>query len=114
MDRRKYIRFDVPLNVMFKTDGNGAGYFEGVTRNFSRDGCCIESKNINVKLYETMQLQVKHPTRDMFVSLSGDIVWKQEIKDRCLAGIRLLMMDKEAKSEILDFAYDMWLEKNLK
>jgi hypothetical protein len=61
-----------------------------------------------------MELQVKHPCKDFFVPASGNIVWKQQLgDDKWLLGLDILDMDKEAKSEILDFAYDIWLENNI-
>jgi len=113
-ERRKFIRFDVPLDVIFKISDDSTPYSVGTTKNFSRHGCCIESKSADIKLHKNMDIQVKHPTKDIFVYASGNVVWKQQLdNDRCLLGIDIIEMNKEAKSEILDFAYDIWLEKNI-
>jgi c-di-GMP-binding flagellar brake protein YcgR len=114
-ERRKYIRFDIPLDIIFRPVNNKAPYSFGVIRNFSRHGCCIESNSLDALLIENLEFKVKHPTKkDVYITATGDIVWKQRIDGGWLAGVRILDMDKEAKSEILDFAYEIWLEKNIK
>lgn len=113
-ERRKYIRFDIPLDIVFKPAEDAVPYSSGIIKNFSRDGCCIESKSLNMTLNENLELKVRHPKKDIFITATGDIVWKRHINGTWLAGIRIFNMDKEAKSEILDFAYDIWLEKNIK
>lgn len=114
IERRKFIRFDIPLDVIFKSSGE-APYSNGITKNFSRYGCCIESKSTDLTLRDNLELQVKHPRKDIFIPASANIVWKQQVaNDNLLLGVTFLEIDKEAKSEILDFAYDMWLENNIK
>ncbi|RJQ54614.1 MAG: PilZ domain-containing protein [Nitrospiraceae bacterium] len=113
-ERRRHIRFEVPLDVTFRPLNDQAPYSAGVIRNFSRSGCCIESGDPETSLKEILELKVRHPQKDMFVNATGDIVWKRPVGGGWLAGVRILEMDKAAKSEILDFAYDIWLEKNLK
>lgn len=115
IERRKFIRFEIPLDVIFKPSDNSASYSSGITKNFSRCGCCIESGNTDLSLSDSMELQVKHPCKDLLVPASGSIVWKQQLgDDKWLLGLDIINMDKEAKSEILDFAYDIWLENNIK
>jgi c-di-GMP-binding flagellar brake protein YcgR len=115
IERRKFIRFEIPLDVIFKPSDNSATYSSGITKNFSRSGCCIESGSTDLSLTDNMDLQVKHPSKDFFVPASGTIVWKQQLgDDKWLLGLDILDIDKEAKSEILDFAYDIWLENNIK
>ncbi|MBI5408221.1 MAG: PilZ domain-containing protein [Nitrospirae bacterium] len=111
MERRKYIRFEIPLDVIFKRSNNGDRYSEGVTKNFSRDGCCIESRAIDLTMNTPVDLRVRHPLKNVFVSICGDVVWKHQISAGWTAGIKFSDMDKEAKSEILDQAYNLWVER---
>lgn len=113
-ERRRYIRFEIPLDVIFRASSDESRYSSGITKNFSRSGCCIETDDLDISLNSSLELQVKHPRRDIFVTATGDIVWKQHVGGKWLAGVVIHEMDKEAKSEILDFAYDIWLEKNMR
>lgn len=110
-DRRQYIRYDIPLDVEFKTFDNSFGYSSGTTTNVSRSGLCFASQDISPKLKEVIDLRIKLPTSKQFTSAVGDIVWKEELEDKCLYGIKLMVMDAEAKNTILDTAYNRWLDK---
>jgi len=59
------------------------------------------------------ELSIKHPQEDRHIPVVGDVVWTKEVKPECLVGIKLVEMGKEAKLDILDYAYDKWLEKGL-
>jgi len=115
IERRKFIRFEVPLDVTLKNSDNSTHYSFGTIKNFSRYGCCIESARTDLSLNDNLELQVKHPHKDILVPASGIIVWKHQLgDDKCLLGVDIRDMNKEAKSEIMDFAYDIWLENNIK
>lgn len=111
IERRKFIRFDVPLDMEFKPLKDRSEYLPGITINFSREGFCFETESRDLRMNEVLELKVKLPNKDMFTPVVGEIVWKKQLKDKYLAGIQLEDMDKEAKSEILDHAYNIWLEK---
>ena len=111
-ERRKFKRFDVSLDVAFKASKNAGGYFSGVTKNFSRSGLCFESPTVSLALKAPMELEVKLPDQDTFVPVSGNVAWKYQLEDKCLIGIEFTEINKEAKSQILDYAYDLWVEKN--
>ena len=113
-ERRKFKRFNIPLNVEFKSGRETREYSSGTIINFSRDGFCFESEDVDLKLEGSIELKVKHPYKDIFIPVTGDIVWNEHLETKYLAGIKVAEMDKEAKSEILEYAYDIWLEKKRK
>ncbi len=82
-----------------------------MTRNFSRQGLCFESEDIDLCLKGFFELSVKHPQEGKPVPILGNIVWTRQVGSKCLAGVALIEMDKEAKLDILDYAYDKWIEK---
>ncbi len=110
-DRRKYIRYDMPLDVKFRKMDDSSEYTSGVLKNVSRSGLCFASKDKSLQLREVLDLQVKIPNEDTFVSAIGDIMWKQDLENEVLFGLSLMAMDAEAKSVILDGAYDKWLNE---
>ena len=111
-ERRRFKRFDVPLDVRFKLPSNTSDFFSGTTINFSREGLCFESTDTTPKLYEKIELKVAVPNRDSFAYVLGDVVWKVQINTKSLAGVRFSEIDKGIKSEILDYAYDLWVENS--
>jgi hypothetical protein len=110
-ERRRFKRFDVPLEVQFKLFENPSEYLSGITKNFSREGLCFESPDIDPELFKPVELKVKLPNRDTFTDVLGDIVWKEMNGNSCIAGIKFRVIEKECKSEILDYAYDLWVAK---
>jgi len=104
------MRFAIHLNMEWKPTKEANEHLIGIVRNFSREGFSFASENFDLKPKETVELRLKHPQKNKFVSVSGDIVWKRQLKNRCLAGIKLRDMDNEAKSEILDYAYNRWVK----
>ena len=111
-ERRRFKRFDVSLDVTLERPVQSGEHITGMTKNFSRSGLCFESKAFAVALKSPLELKVKLPGKDSFVPVRGDVVWKDELKDRCWIGVELREIDKEAKRQILDYAYDLWVEKN--
>ena len=111
-ERRRFKRFDVPLDVRFKFAGNTSEYFSGTTINFSREGLCFESTDTVPKLNEPIELKVQVPKKNSFAFVLGDVVWKAQTSSKSLAGVRFSEIDKAIKSEILDYAYDLWVEKS--
>lgn len=109
-ERRKFMRFDIPLDVRFKTALGSDSHKNGVTLNFSRCGLCFEAEDIDHSLNDLIELKVRMPGKDDYIPVSGDLAWKLKLDgSRCLAGIRFRAIDNEAKSSILDHAYETWL-----
>ena len=109
-DRRKFMRFDIPLEMEFKPSIDANSHSKGTTVNFSRSGLCFETKEHDCILSDLVELKVKLPKKDDYVSVTGDLSWKEKLDDsRCLVGISFKKIDSEAKSQILDHAYDAWL-----
>ncbi len=105
------MRFNVSLDVSVKVSNGSDAFFNGVTRNFSRSGLCFEAGVFGLALQEPLNLRVKMPDMDSFVDVSGDVAWKEQVDDKCCIGIAFREIDMEAKSHILDYAYDLWVEE---
>ena len=110
-ERRKFMRFDVSLDVAFKAPKESEKHVTGVTRNFSRSGLCFESRTFGTALNSIMELEVKLPDQDTFISVLGNVAWKERLADKYLVGIDLIEIDKDAKGQILDYAYELWVEE---
>ncbi|MBI5664948.1 MAG: PilZ domain-containing protein [Nitrospirae bacterium] len=111
-DRRKFMRFDVSLDVAFRASKNAGDYVSGVTKNFSRSGLCFESPAVDLALMSPIELEIKLPYNDTLIPVAGNVAWKEQLEDNCLIGLEFTEINKEAKSQILDYAYDRWVERN--
>lgn len=104
------MRFEIPLDVEFKPSIDTDSHSKALTVNFSRSGLCFETKENDCNLSGLVELKVKMPEKDDYISLTGDLAWKEDLDDSgYLVGISFRTIDSEAKSQILDHAYDAWL-----
>ena len=110
-DRRRFRRFDVALDVEYKVSHSEDTRLSGKTINFSRTGLCFESDCFDPCLRDNMELKVKMPSTDEFASVTGNIAWKEQVHDKCYVGLEFMEIDREYKADILDYAYDTWLQK---
>jgi c-di-GMP-binding flagellar brake protein YcgR len=110
-NRRSYFRFDVPIKVTIANTKNNGTSLTGTTQNLSRSGLCFETDNTDLQPDDRIELNIEIPDNETSYSLLADVMWKQQVNDRCLAGVKIVSMDSEAKSEVLDYAYHTWLNK---
>ncbi len=110
-ERRRFIRYDIPLDIEFKLLDDTSEYSSGVTTNFSRSGICFETSHNTAHLNEVFNFKIRVPDSDEFTSAVGDLVWKQDLDNKYLYGAKLMSMETDAKSVILENAYNIWLDK---
>ena len=108
-NRRNYFRFDVPMKVTMDNEKIGKASLTGTTKNLSRSGLCFETDNTDIQPNDRIELNIEIPDNKASYPLLVDVMWKQQVNDRYLTGVKIVSMDSEAKSEVLDYAYDMWL-----
>lgn len=101
-DKRQFTRFDIPLIVEFKPTKGASKFSWGLTRNFSYEGFSFESLNSDFAPKENLEFKLKFPRSGTFVSVLGNVIWKRQVEDKCLAGVKLGEMDEKIKSEILE------------
>lgn len=109
-EKRMFMRFDIPLIMKFRPYKQTTGYCFGMTRNFSRRGFSFEAQNCGHEPMDPLELKIEVPFKNMFISAHGDIVWKKRSDSKLIAGVELRAMDKEARSEIMDYAYSTWVQ----
>ena len=104
--KRKCMRFDSYLDLDIVISKSKILSFPGVTRNISRGGFNFISENFEVKSRTPVEFSIKHPQKDSVVTVSGKIVWKQQIRrDRCSAGVKLYDMDNKLKHKFMSYVY---------
>jgi hypothetical protein len=108
-EKRKFVRFDISLDLKFKPKREASDYSSGITRNFSRKGFSFESQDLNLTPHNILDFEIKHPQEDMYISVMGNIAWKKQAEDKYLVGINLLDIQNEIKWDILDYAYNRWV-----
>jgi hypothetical protein len=101
-NKRKYERFNLPLVVSFRPTYGATEYSMGLMKNFSFEGLAIETKKFSFIRYESLELNLKFPQSGTFASLLGNVAWKKQTDDRCMAGIKFKVTDKITQNKILE------------
>lgn len=109
--KRNYIRFDVPLNLVFRPLGNMSQYQFGKTVNVSRKGFCFESENFECLPEKGLELKLEIPGMETHISCMGKVIWHKKLSDQNRAGVELKLMFRESQWEMLDYCYNQWLAK---
>ncbi len=117
-EKRQCERSDVFLIVEFRPFKRNLRYSLGITRNFSPQGFSFESQNCDLKRGEVLDVVLKHPQKDVSLSVMGEIVWEQGAWYARLIGIKLWIMDEKARhalTELIGASRDMsWESFNRK
>lgn len=99
--RRKFRRFDIPVEVEFKPNSGETEQHWGITKNFSCKGLSLESYDFDFGMNRKLEFKLKFPESSSIVSLMGNIVWEKQIGNRSLAGIEFKMMNHHILNKML-------------
>jgi len=110
-EKRKFVRFEIPLTVLFRLEGQPESYYQGVACNFSREGLCLIAQDFPFDSNTRLEVKMDVPDKDNTLTISGDVMWRSQSGDRWQAGLRFREIDRTGKMDILEYAYDSWLSK---
>ncbi|RJR17622.1 MAG: PilZ domain-containing protein [Nitrospiraceae bacterium] len=109
--RREFMRIDVHLDLKFSIAGDARhNHIYGVTIDFGCGGFSFISEHFMPSSKGPVKYRIKLPGNNTCTHVSGEIVWKTEVRDRCLAGVKIMGLNDDAKRDILDYAYSRWLK----
>jgi len=113
-EKRKSLRFKCLLPAeLAGLEGKESLEAKATASDFSREGMKLSIDFINLKPGSNMDLRLYCPEKKEFTSLSGEITWKKWVKGKLEVGIKIKEMDKISKSEILNWIFPRWLEKEI-
>ena len=105
-NKKRKPRFNFAIDVEFSANSD---LFSGMTKNISRNGLCFISQSCSVDVGTPLQFQIQDPQGESTIEACGDIAWKRQLGDECHLGLLFKNINKVDKSDILDVAYDNWL-----
>jgi hypothetical protein len=101
-NRRRFHRFDSDTIVEFRSLKKANEYSVGMTRDFSSAGFSFESQDYDFEHEEDLEFKLKHPQRDLFVSVQGKAVWREKSEFACVTGIELKELDNSTRKRMLE------------
>ncbi len=110
-NRRKYIRFEIPLRVEVAVPENKGSISEkGLISDVSREGMRLIVDEDALNEGEDIDLRITLPGKGVAIPAKGKLIWKKAKGTQWEMGLKILSIDKTTKSDILEYAYKMWLE----
>lgn len=103
--KRKFHRFDLPLDVKFRSSRGPVEYATAMIKNVSCEGLCLEARAFNFMQHENLELNIQLPKGRASVLLSGDVAWRKQVNGRSLVGVRLKMRNKDAHKKDLEHIF---------
>lgn len=116
-ERRKYIRFNAPLEAEYIIPSKVRMEGKTLTRDFSREGLRLV---IGSELTKGMKISLKInlPDAKRPIHAIGELAWSKVLssgkKVKLEVGAKLLEIDSSDKSEILDYVYNLWYKEQVK
>lgn len=113
-DRRKYMRFNVPLKAEIDLRSQVGAFKEGLTWDFSREGLRLMIKGAELLSEADISLNVFVPSLDKAIPIKAKVVWNKIKGEDWEIGLKLDDIKNEDKAAILDYVYDKWREDKKK
>ena len=104
--KRKFNRFNFSVDVECWANDD---LFSGMTKDVSRNGMSLVSQSCSVEVGSLLQFQMQHPRSEATIEANGEIAWKRRKGNEWHLGLRFKDINKVNKAEILDAAYDSWI-----
>lgn len=111
-ERRKFIRFDVPLKAGISVHVDAGTIHSCGTKDFSREGLRLVIHGLALPQGSNVEINVYLPDNSDPVLVKGKVVWSKNDKGKLEAGLNIEAIDKGRKSDVLDYVYAKWRKKN--
>lgn len=108
-EKRRFIRFEIPLTVMFREAGTNENYCQAVASNFSREGLCLVAQDFPFDAAAVIDVKMDVPDKNISLDISGEVMWRSNHDGRWEVGLRFCEVDRTGKMDVLDYAYSSWL-----
>ncbi|MBC8358421.1 MAG: PilZ domain-containing protein [Candidatus Aminicenantes bacterium] len=117
-EKRKQLRFECCLPAEFlKLEGEYKVVDRVTVRDFTGDGLKLVvnfNASSNIIPGSKAKLRLYCPEKNISCSLQGEIAWSKCSDNRMELGLKIKKMDKELKSELLNWIFPKWIERNQK
>jgi hypothetical protein len=109
-DKRKFLRFDVSLDARSKTPGWFRPRSRYAVKDVSREGLKLSSKEA-LKNGDVLELELSMPTKRSPITALSQVMWSHKKSDSDYdIGLKFKTIKPEEKFELLDYAFDKWVE----
>jgi hypothetical protein len=101
-NKREFERFDLSVITHFGPTDGATQKSLGLTKNFSREGLSIETRDFNFAPAQNLELELRSPRDNSAVTIKGNVVWRKKVSKSRIAGIKLIFKDENIQNELLE------------
>ncbi|OIO38542.1 MAG: hypothetical protein COT00_02750 [Candidatus Omnitrophica bacterium CG07_land_8_20_14_0_80_50_8] len=104
-ERRKYLRFNTPLDVEYKTLALNPIFGKALIKDLSREGLRFGIKE-GVPVGTSVEIALNVPGDNLPVFATGKVAWADGLE----AGIKLTKISHPDRTRMLEYVYHEWLK----
>ena len=104
-ERRKYLRFNTPLDVEYKTLALNPIFGKALVKDLSREGMRFGLKQ-SVPIGTSVQIALNVPGDNLPVFATGKVAWADGLD----AGVKLTKISRTDRVRMLEYVYKEWLK----
>lgn len=108
-ERRRYLRFEVLMDIVFKLAREVTLFSISSTKNVYREGFCFATNASTPTSGSMMEFKIEIPGKGLFVNCLGKTICDSTMRNMHMAGVQLKDMLKDSRWQILDYCYRTWL-----
>ena len=108
-ERRKYLRFDAPLDLEYRTLTLNPIFGKALARDLSREGVRMGVKQ-SIPMGTPIEICMNVPGDNLPVFATGKVAWADGLE----AGIRLTKISQTDRTRVLEYVYREWLKASKK
>jgi c-di-GMP-binding flagellar brake protein YcgR len=116
-EKRKFMRFEAVLDVIYSILGNSASKTKSYLKNLSKEGLGLIG-NRPLQRGSFVELEMKIPGDNIPIFAFGEVAWANETgKSKYDAGIKFTKIKNQDRARLLDYVYAQWVKikkENLK
>ena len=108
-ERRRFMRFDLPLDLEYRTLTLNPIFGKALAKDLSKDGVRLNLKQA-VPMGTPVEICLNVPGDNLPVFATGKVTWADGLE----AGIRFTKIDNTDRARVLEYVYREWLRTNKK
>lgn len=104
-ERRKYLRFNTPVGMEYRTLTLNPIFGKALARDLSREGMRFGLKE-SVPVGTPIEIRLSVPGDNLPVFATGKVAWADGLE----AGVRLVKISLDDRARVLEYVYKEWLK----
>lgn len=104
-ERRKYLRFNTPLDIEYRTLTLNPIFGKALAKDLSREGVRFDLKQ-TVPVGTAVEICMNVPGDNLPVFATGKVAWADGLD----AGVKLTKISHNDRARVLEFVYKEWLK----